>query len=447
MVYLPETERKFLRAIQELLPDDRNNKKFLLAVSGGADSMVMMRLFLDAGLKFEAAHCNYGLRGEDSDNDEQLVRRISADYGVRCHVKCFELANKHDGSIQLLARQLRYEWFEELRRENDLDYIATAHHEDDNTETVLFNFIRGTGIRGLTGIPTVKGHIIRPMLSITKQEILEYAAKNAVEYRDDLSNFTTKYRRNQIRLRLLPGIREINHNFNKTIREHIREYADLDELVQAQVGQFLKNSCRWEYDLLYISHKDIYALPGRFNILSRILEPFGFSKNQVLFLLEGRLSKTGTRIESVTHELVLHADEWLVASVVEEFEEIQVTTLPAEVTTTYGTLHFTEISQEEQAADKNILILQHDLDANPLSIRTRSDGDRFAPEGMQGQRQKLKDYFTNNKIPPPARDRQLLLCAADKILWIAGMRRSHFTSEENSKGKWIRAEFRADQRK
>lgn len=440
-MWMMPTERHFLKAMEGFFPDGVSDKRFLLAVSGGADSMVVLHLFQKHYSDFIIAHCNYGLRGTESDLDEALVNKMAKEYDKIFCVKHVSLPQKDNKSIQLLAREHRYDWFAMLKDEHQVDFVVTAHHLDDNTETLLFNLIRGTGIKGLCGIPAMSANIIRPLLQVSKSNILEYAQANGIQYRDDASNFSTKYNRNKIRLNILPEIEKINPQFSKTINEHIREYADLEELLREQTANFIKHHCRKDNDCLVIPSKTLLCKPGRLNILFSILGEYGFSKSQVEFLLNGQLTRSGTKIESGSHELYLHGDEWIVAPVLSDLAEISVSQIPATVHTAFGSLSFIVATESTTKTERDTLVFEHNFDDKALVIRTRKDGDRFAPEGMNGKSQKLKDFFINSKISVPAKARQLLLCSGDEIIWIVGLRKSHHTHKKVNNGTYVHVVF------
>ena len=227
---LPEAFEHYIKENGLLAPDDR----VLLTVSGGVDSMVMLRLFTGCGYRVGVAHCNFQLRGTESDEDETLVAEEAARLGVECYNRRFDTLSEMERtgeSMEMAARRLRYAWFEELRLEHGYTAVAVAHHADDSIETFFINLLRGTGLRGLTGISQQAGRIVRPLMFASRKEILEYAVANKIPYREDSSNRSTKYLRNKIRLGLVPRIREINPAFTSLMRRNIGRLTDAQRFI------------------------------------------------------------------------------------------------------------------------------------------------------------------------------------------------------------------------
>lgn len=420
---------EFQNNMAKLFQDKLANTHFLLTVSGGIDSMVLLELFYKAKLNFKVAHCNFGLREEDSDFDEELVIQTCIEKGIpyftkKISIKSAEIPGK---SVQLEARDKRYTWFNELLVENKLDYIVTAHHANDNLETILFNFIRGCGIQGLQGIPQKTGNILRPLLEIEKTDIIAFANKNQVTSRLDTSNLSTKYKRNKIRLEIIPKLEEINPQVCRTVQEHLPLFHDLEEMLEVQTKFFVKNQCRQQEDCFIISLGEIFKTAGKLNILNRILQEFGFSMKQCQFLLENKLQHSGTKIISNTHELYLHGNNWIVAPPIFSFVPIIIENIPCQVNTAFGNLTFeNEVDLDLNSIENNnqLLVLDVKIYEPNLVVRTRQDGDWFRPAGMKGQKQKLKNYFINEKMSIPEKERQLLLCSGSEVLWVIGKRKS-----------------------
>lgn len=436
---------EFSKVLTRFFQETYSNQNYLLAVSGGVDSMVLLDLFMKFDLNFQIAHCNFGLRGKESDLDEELVYSLAKDKNIRCHVKKFNLDGKKDSnnSIQLLARNLRYEWFNELLEENNLDYLVTAHHANDNAETILFNLIRGTGYKGLMGIPSRTESIFRPLLEFQKVDIISYALKNKIAFRDDKSNFTSKYNRNKLRLEVIPIIEQINPQFCITLKENTAIFADIADIVESQVSLFKKDHCKKIDDYLTINFTEIMQKPGKLNILSCILEPYDFSKNQVQFLLNGNLKLSGTKIKSKTHELYLHGKEWVVAPPLKKIKPTKISfTNDCSITTPYGVI-ITENTNSAKNEEDNfhVYISMGNFKDESLVIRTRQEGDWIHLKGMNGKKQKLKDYFINEKLSIPAKDRQLLLCLENEVIWIVGKRKSERLSKMTSTDNYLKITF------
>ena len=442
-----DLEREFYQFLVKRLPGSPDDTTFLLAVSGGLDSMVLLHLFNKSMLNFEIAHCNFGLRGEESDGDEAFILKTAEKYNNQCFVRRFKISpdNTDNKSVQMAARDLRYEWFGELIRSKNIHFLATAHHADDNLETILFNLTRGTGIKGLAGIPEFENFIVRPMLSFTKAAIREYAEKHKIEYREDSSNQLLKYKRNQFRLEVIPKLKSINPRVTETVTEHIPLYNDLKEMLLEQTRQFREQFCTHRGGLFVIDQKKLLETPGRLNILSELLSEYGFSYKQILFLIEGKLTQTGTKVESSTHHLYLHNDQWIVVQVTDKFEPVYIADIPEMVHTSLGEFHFTHSKVRIEPASKNQIVLDLNVFKTPFIIRTRKDGDSFCPEGMNGRKQKLKNYFINEKYSIPDKDRQLLLLNEEQILWVVGKRYDHKVLQTGQQSdNWLLISF-ADQ--
>ena len=422
-----DLEREFEQVVSKLLPKQALNYKFLLAVSGGLDSMVLWHLFQKAGFDIEIAHCNFGLRGQESDEDEKFILEHAVSNHTICSVKHFTLGKNSikNKSTQMAARDLRYKWFEELVQSKNIHYLVTAHHADDNLETILFNLTRGTGIKGLTGIPEIENDIFRPLLNFNKTQLIDFARKNNIMFREDSSNHSVKYKRNQLRLEIIPKLKEINPSLTETVLDHLPLYKDLKEMLLKQTEWFKNKHCLQKGNLFIIDHKKLLSIPGKLNILNELISGFGFSYKQSLFLIEGRLTQTGTKVESSTHTLYLHNNHWVIAPIMLKFEPIVLDNIPTSLNTQYGNFIFKHTKALIKPETKTLIVLDLKRIMLPLIIRTRNDGDWFCPVGMEGKKQKLKDYFNNEKYSIPEKDSQLLLCAGQDILWIVGKRYDH----------------------
>lgn len=433
----------------KLFQDKLANTNFLLTVSGGIDSMVLLELFYKAKLNFKVVHCNFGLRAEDSDFDEELVIQTCIEKGIpyftkKISIKSAEIPGK---SVQLEARDKRYAWFNELLVENKLDYIVTAHHANDNLETILFNFMRGCSIQGLQGIPQKTGNILRPLLKIEKTDIIAFANKNQVKSRLDTSNLSPKYKRNKIRLEIIPKLEEINPQVCRTVQEHLPLFHDLEEMLDVQTKLFVKNHCRQQEDCFIISFGKIFKTSGKLNVLNRILQEFGFSMKQCQFLLENKLQHSGTKIISSTHELYLHGNNWVIAPPIDSFVPIIIKNIPCQVNTTFGNLSFekaVDLDINNLEDKKELLLMETKLFESDLVVRTRQDGDWFRPVGMKGQKQKLKNYFINEKMSIPEKDRQLLLCSGSEVFWVIGKRKSLKVLNTTHSNNFIKITFTND---
>ncbi|MBL0308434.1 MAG: tRNA lysidine(34) synthetase TilS [Bacteroidetes bacterium] len=279
--------KSLLQKFQEFNADNRmasRKKKTILAVSGGVDSVVMCDLFHQAEFPFVIAHCNFQLRGIESDEDESFVKRLAEKYSVVVFVKRFntkEYSEENKLSIQLAARQLRYEWFEDLRKEKDFQLVATAHQLNDNIETIFYNLIKGTGIRGLRGIPVRQGNVVRPILFASREEIESYMKEYQLAYREDSSNAEDKYMRNKIRHHLIPLMKEINPSLEKTISEKIAVWSELEALYNRSVSKSSAQLFIPRRNDIYIPILKLKKTKNISTVLYEYLKDYGFNAAQV----------------------------------------------------------------------------------------------------------------------------------------------------------------------
>ena len=430
---------KYIADNQLFTKDD----KLLVAVSGGVDSMWLVHLMQVYGYKFSIAHCNYKLRGEESDGDEHFVRLAAARIGARYHVKRFdttEYAQKKKISIQEAARDLRYEWFEYLRQKFDYQWIITAHHASDSVETMLFNFSRGSGLRGLKGIQPKNGYVVRPLLFATKQEILEAAQKENMVFREDSSNASYKYTRNFIRQQIVPLYQHINPDFEKTAIDNLKYLSEANALLQYFIQQIKKEVVETVDNqlLVYrINKTKLQAYPSVSTIIFEILKDFNFNSGQaeqIIYEKEGS-TKVGTKFYSATHTLLIERDYYVLkplrnsinasSSREEGVVILGIDSDLKEIEFNHSKLLLDEFCPKNFniLKDKNIAQLDADTLHFPLKLRHWHQGDYFKPFGMKGKRQKLSDFFTQNKISAFDKEKIWILeTAKGEICWIVGYR-------------------------
>jgi tRNA(Ile)-lysidine synthase len=403
------------------------NEKVLLAVSGGIDSMVMANLFLQAGYKFALAHCNFQLRGDDSDLDEILVEKLAKVAAVDCFVKRFDtiqFSRSNRLSIQMAARQLRYDWFEEIRLQSSCSHIATAHHMDDHTETVLANIIRGTGMVGLRGIWPKRNKIIRPLWPFTRKEILQFAEENNITFREDSSNKETKYTRNKIRHKILPLINEINPSFNESIGRLSKIAEDSDELLRFLIRKEIQPKKVGHNH--FINIPTLLSLPSKEIVLFELLKEYDFKPEVVTEISLSLNGQAGKVFYSATHVCLKDRHDLVVSPInrMDRDDVIWIEKDVKEVQTSAGSLHFSSYNKSELIDFKT---LKHEVlvDADklnfPLSLRHPVEGDFFFPFGMSGKK-KVSDYLTDMKIALTDKSNVWLLCCGKMIVWIVGMR-------------------------
>mgnify|MGYP000205891743 CR=1 FL=1 len=406
--------------------DDR----ILLTVSGGVDSMVLLSLMASLGYRFGVAHCNFQLRGAESDEDEVIVAREAARYGVPCYNRRFDTAAEMERtgeSMEMTARRLRYAWFEELRREHGYAAIAVAHHADDSIETFFINLLRGTGLRGLTGISTRMGRVVRPLMFASRREILEYAVAQKIPFREDSSNRSTKYLRNKIRLGLIPRIREINPKFTDLMRRNIERLTDTQLFIDAAVAHMREDVVTQADGIATIHVERIEAAyPRNFAVYELLSSQYGF-KGDVCDALCRALSEAATGRRFYAREYVATVDRGRI--LVERIAPGDA----CEVTVEQGTqrsycgnmvLYFEACDIDDIRAydvPEQVALLDADLLRYPLRLRRWREGDWFIPFGMAG-RKKVSDFLIDAKVSMPEKERQFVLLSGDEIVWLVGRR-------------------------
>ena len=414
-------------ASQSLFSDGR---KYLLAVSGGVDSMVLMHLFKECGYDFGVAHCNFQLRGRESEEDEQMVLREAERYGVAIYNKRFDTEREMElsgESMEMVARRQRYEWFEELCREYQYENIVVAHHADDSIETFFINLLRGTGLRGLTGIHVRNGRIIRPLMFASRKEILEYAVQNHIPYREDSSNRSTKYLRNKIRLGLVPRIKEINPKFVDLMRRNTSRLNDAQTFIDGAIEIVKRDIVTSQdgVDTIDLTRLD-KRVPENFVLYEILNSSYGFKGDVVDSLYVAyREGNTGRRFYSPTHVAYVDRSSICVTPIPEEDScEIEVESGALRSYCGNSVLYY-EVRDigtiKEFGVPENIAQLDADKLHFPLKLRRWRDGDWFVPFGMTG-RKKISDFLIDNKVSMAEKERQFVLLSGDDIIWLVGRR-------------------------
>ena len=403
----------------------------LLAISGGIDSVVLLHLLSQCPQTYQKialAHCNFQLRGNESNQDEAFVKALAKQYNIPCFVTRFDtytLANAQKGSIQMIARQLRYKWFEELRQDKGYNLIATAHHQSDLTETVLLNLVRGTGIAGLHGIKEKNGKIIRPLLFASKSEIENFATQERLRWREDASNKENKYYRNRLRNEVIPILKGMNPNLETTLAQSVEKISAVERFFEAAIKRVENLYLREENDVYFLSFELFKAVDEPLIVLFEILKKFGFSYTQTKEVLASINQISGKQFFSSTYSLVKDRTQLVIAPKTQTIrEQILIDTLAL------GQTHIASgLILERKAVtvnfkiprDTSIACLDWEKLTLPLKIRPWQQGDWFKPLGMT-QRKKLSDFLIDQKVPLNLKDRVQVVVSGDAIVWVVGYR-------------------------
>ena len=415
--------RKYISENNLIRPGD----KILLAVSGGIDSMVMTRLFLDTGYDFGIAHCNFSLRASESDMDEKLVSEFAAGcnkefFTIRFDTKSY--AGEKGISIQMAARELRYSWFEKIRSGNGYHSIAVAHNLNDNIETLMINLIRGTGIAGLTGMKPLSNHIIRPLLFATREEITNYCVRNGVIYREDRSNADTKYLRNKIRHQVIPLLKEMNPSIESTLNETAGILTGINEIVTDYVDALRKNVSEQNDNCIAFNISLLNPYLSNRALIFELFRPYGIGEvamNDLMNIING---ETGGQLFTGSHRIIRNRKELLVSAHddVENKklylcspEDLQKVGCIESVTTADITDDFV-IPKET-----GVMCIDPGKLSYPLVLRRWNAGDFFFPLGLN-HRKKLSDYFTDKKYSVFDKENAQILESDGQIVCILGDR-------------------------
>lgn len=434
------------------------SEKVLLTVSGGKDSVAMLDLFCDANwgdsrLCFAVAHCNFQLRGKDSENDQLFVENLCRENNVVFHTKTFDTkayAKKNKISIEMAARTLRYEWFESLRQELNFDYIATAHHLNDSIETVLLNLTKGTGISGLKGISTKKGHIIRPMLFASRQDIDTYVAEKNLSWREDSSNASNDYQRNLIRNQVVPLLKKINPNLDETFARNLERFQSLEADFRKNLSHFRTTVMREENGVFYLKIANIKYWQSANYYLEELLKEFGFNYFQSKEIFNSLDGLSGKVFHAENFTLLKDREELVISPPLSSEKTISLS-ISLEEINKHQTfefldkkLRFTVLNIEEFDVnfERNNAIFFADFDKImfPITLRTWQEGDWFIPLGMKGKK-KISDFLIDKKTPLNLKKNIFLLTSQDAILWVVNHRTDDRFKLTNSTQKVLKVEI------
>jgi len=406
-------------------------KKYLLAVSGGSDSICLTSIFYHLKLNFATAHCNFKLRNEESEQDELFVRNFILTKKIKGYFKAFntkEIAEKNKTSIQEEARNLRYQWFKALKEKYNFDYIVTAHHREDNIETFFINSIRGTGIKGLTGIPIATNNIIRPMLAISKSEINQYLDKNNIAYRNDSSNNSLKYSRNYLRHKIIPLLDNVHPNAKKGINTTIENLTEANDYLQQKLTEDKQKLVRIEKDKITINISSASLF-----LLYHLVKDYGFNKIQLNNLLHSY--QKGKIVSNSLYKMILNQGTLIITPAKKDLQEHYVFTKEG----TYDTPLKISISLEEGVPNfsPNVAYLDASKVGFPFILRKWKKGDFFIPLGMKGKK-KLSDFFVDIKLSTLEKEEIWILESNNKICWIVGKRQDNRSKITNNTTKFFK---------
>lgn len=424
-----------------ILKNDLFNKtdKLLIAFSGGVDSVVLCDLLTKAGYHFDLAHCNFQLRGTEANNDTSFCETYAKLIHAKCQTIYFDTKNyaiDHKLSIQMAARELRYKWFKELISEHGYTYLLTAHHANDNAETLFVNLTRGTGIKGLQGIPEKQNNTIRPLLFATKEMIKNYADKHNIQFREDSSNQEVKYKRNFIRHQIIPELKKLNPILEETLNTSIHYFKQSSQIVTQFCKSKFKDICEENNERLKINISLLLSEPQKETLLFEWLHPKGFKANQIeqLIIVLSDKNNVGKFFESSTHQLAVDRTYLIVKKKTNETNttEFKINSI-SDTTHLPIKLVLEEIKQTSFTNNKNELFISVTDYFFPLTLRKWKTGDKFQPFGMNGFK-KLSDYFKDQKLSKFDKEAIWILESNQQIVCIVGYRmdnRFKVTNESN----------------
>ena len=428
---------QFLTFISKEKLGDKS-RRFLITVSGGVDSIVMCDLFYKANFSFGIAHCNFKLRGEESDKDEEFVKSLAEKYKVPFHKKTFNAKNNSEKkkiSIQMSARDLRYEWLSRLAKDKKYDFIATAHHLDDSIETFFINILRGTGIKGLQGVPVKQANIVRPLLFASKKMILDYAEENKLQWREDSSNFTDKYLRNNIRHHLIPSLKKLNIGFEKTITKELSYFKEAGEIFKKFIEEKKKDIMEEDGKNIMLNIKKLKDSGHAETILHEVLKAYDFTPETTELIAQRMYTTAGKKFLSPTYRLIKDRDFLILTPKKNaqpplspfgkgENEEFLLRENQTEFQNEHLKLKTESIAGNlSKVKDKSssIAYLDYSKLNFPLKIRKWRQGDFFYPLGMKGKK-KLSDFFIDRKIPVNEKENIWVLESDNNIVWLINHR-------------------------
>lgn len=423
LMKLLERFKEFIRQQNLFLPKD----KLLLAVSGGVDSVVLCELCHKAGFDFAIVHCNFQLRGEDSDRDENFVRELALKYNTPLFVARFDTkkeAKQRKLSTQETARELRYKWFEETRNREGYNYILTAHHADDNVETVLMNFFRGTGIRGIGGIEPKHNQIVRPLLFARRIELEEFLEEKKLNFVSDFTNLREDYSRNYFRLKVIPFLEKIHPEVNENILDNIGRFREVELLYKQAIEVHKKKLLETHGNEIHIPVLKLKKSKPVHTIVYEIIKEYGFTSQQVKEVINLLDSESGKYICSSTHRIIKNR-QWIIIAPLQSEQANHILIEEGTRNLEFGIGHLSiESFPNSQFPIPNsplIALLDADEINYPLMLRKWKQGDYFYPLGMK-KKKKLARFFIDRKLSKTEKEKTWVIEMDRKIIWVLGHR-------------------------
>lgn len=414
----------FIEHIREKKILDESSK-YLLALSGGIDSVALGYLLLETGIDFEIAHVNYGLRAEESDGDEKFVSELAISWGRKIHIKKVSSSDfqSKDGSVQMIARKIRYYWFEELLVRQNLNGLIVAHNFDDQVETVLLNLLRGTGIEGIYGMSEKKGNIIRPLLPFSRTQIRSFMESKKLSWREDSSNEKTDYKRNYLRNEIVPLLNEKFPEAGSRLDQSFRRIKDTGKLFFSFFADWKEKNIRIENDYQYLNVNDFIHLPGKHSLIYYWLRDFGFSFSDVEDII-GALDdrKPGKIFFSEKFMLNIDRDVLILGISDLGWEPVLIHKEDIQMAYKHGIYDILHV-KEEFSLDRNPENAMLDLDklSFPLILRRWEEGDKIVPLGMKNEK-KISDLLIDLKVPLIQKKKTAVLLSEKEVIWIVGVR-------------------------
>jgi len=412
-------------------------EKLILGISGGADSVCLMHVFLELGYSFELAHCNFNLRGEESDADECFVKDLAKEHQLKVHIKQFDTlvyAAENKISTQMAARDLRYAWFEKLRIKSKAKYLAIAHHANDDVETFFINLVRGSGLKGFLGIKEKNNAIVRPLLSVSRLEIEQYLKDRGLVFREDSSNASVKYLRNKIRHELIPLLAQMNPSIQQTVNDEMRILDGVAQIYASKVEEVRKDLTQEKNGIVQLEISALLALNPLHGYLYELLSAYGFYAVEAISkALQGQ---SGKQFFSSTHQLVVDRENIFISLLNKENEVFEIT--EKTISLVYPLeINFKVMADKTIIYDNNIAQLDVEKLKFPLTLRKWKEGNKFMPLGMK-KFKKLSDFFIDNKFSIIDKQEQWLLCSGVDIVWVLGCRiDERYKLESNTKKVYI----------